>query len=242
MIKKLEYTKDFIGQNYIAVPIHHSEIYTYLDQLQLILDDEFEEYVNAQKERDHGEHHITVINVMEFNRLSRTHMNKFVSSIDNLIKKDITDIKLIGLGTAMKNNNVAYFVVVKSNQLNEIRTMYNLPEQHFHVTLGFKYKDVFGVPKNEVMDQFNPFLKLLSKAYYINENFNFIKEIENFEEDRNEEIIPIEITDRYIKISCGDYHMDIGLLDDKKFWILTKYKSSEKLPRLSKNEISKILK
>ena len=241
MIKKLEYTKDSVGQNYISIPVYHSEAYTYLEQLKEILDDEFEIYTESQKTRDHGEYHITVINVADYNRLSKQHMEKFISSVENLLRKDITDIQFIGLGTASKNNNRTYFIVVKSNQLAEIRTMYGLPPQDFHVTLGFKWKDVFGVPKNEVLEEFSPFLKLLSKNYYINENFNFIKEIGNFTEDESEEVIPLNISKKYLKISCGDYYMDIGLLDGK-FWIMTKYKSNENLPRLSQNEISKILK
>ena len=56
------------------------------------------------------------------------------------------------------------------------------------------------------------------------------------------EIVPISLNDKYLKVRCGDYYMDIGLLEDgEEFRILTEYPVEKELPRLSQTEISKIL-
>ena len=46
-----------------------------------------------------------------------------------------------------------------------------------------------------------------------------------------------------IKIKCDGQYMDIGLLEDERFWIMTKYPidKDKELPRLSETEIAKIL-
>jgi hypothetical protein len=57
-----------------------------------------------------------------------------------------------GVGTATKSGNTTYFIVCKSDKLDAIRSRYDIPKFDFHVTLAFNPKDVFGVPKNKVID------------------------------------------------------------------------------------------
>ena len=244
MIKYVEYLKDFIGNNYVGVNIYHNEALPFLNKLKTILDDDYEEYLQYQQERDHGQHHITVINVMEYNKLAKElGMSNLVNRVEKIFEFEFTDLKFMGIGTAERGGNRTYFVVVQSDQLQAARKSLGLPEQDFHITLGFKFKDVFGVRKNVVLEDFDPFLKLLAQNYYINENFNFVRDIENFQLNPEDEIIPINISKSYLKVLCGDYYMEIGWLDDnQKFWIMSKYSAEEKLPRLSQNEIAKILK
>jgi hypothetical protein len=87
---------------------------------------------------------------------------------------------MLGVGTAQKNENRAYFVVCRSEKLQAIRKRYNLPEQDFHVTLGFKFKDVFGVRKNEVLKKTSKFVQLLGQEYLKRENFEFLRKIDNW--------------------------------------------------------------
>ena len=84
-----------------------------------------------------------------------------------------------------------------------------------HITLGFKWKDVFGVRKNEVMQIKSKFLQLLKQEFYKKENFNFVRDISNFEEPKDLDIIPISISENYLKVLCGDIIMDIGYSDSK---------------------------
>ena len=154
MTHYLTYLKDTIGKNYVGINIPSEVVQPHLEKLKEILGEEdFEIFTQNQKMRDHGHYHITVINVMDCNRLSKEMgMANFVKSVELAFEYPIEDLELLGLGTASKNDNTAYFIVCSSDSLDAVRTRFNLPKQDFHVTLGFNTKDVFGVPKNLVIN------------------------------------------------------------------------------------------
>ena len=197
-----------------------------------------------QQLRDHNKHHITLINVMEYNKLSKElGMDKFINSLDKVLEYPIDDLKMLGVGTAVKNENRAYFIVCKSDKLDAVRNRYGLEPRDLHITIGFKYKDLFGVRKNEVMKKSGKFLKLLSQEFRKNENWNFIRGIENFDLDIKEEIIPVKLDETKIKFKCDGYFIDVSFLEEgERFWVLTKYPINKDLPRLPETEIKKILK
>jgi hypothetical protein len=237
----ITYLKDILGSNYLGVKIQETEVRPFLEQLKDILGDHFDEYTSNQKKRDQEGYHITVINVIDYNRLSEENgIDKFVNSLDQVLKASIDDLKLLGVGKAQKNENTAYFVVCKSDLLDEVRRMYNLPEQDFHITLGFKHKDVYGVRKNELFKMNEPFLNKLKKEYYKEgETFEFVKGIKNFDLDFFKLIEPIEINDTTATFRCGNNdYITIGLVDNQ-FLITAKWQDNEKKPILSDVVISK---
>jgi len=154
MTHKLTYLKDAVGNNYVGINIPNEVVEPHLEKLKEILGEEdFEIFTNNQKMRDHGHYHITVINVMDCNRLSKEMgMANFVKSVELAFDYPVEDLELLGVGMASKNTNTAYFIVCSSDSLDAVRTRFNLPKQDFHVTLGFNTKDVFGVPKNLVIN------------------------------------------------------------------------------------------
>ena len=237
------YLKDILNNNYVGIKMPNEIVQPYLNFLkEEIGEDNYVTYTENQQNRDRGDYHITVLNVMEFNKLNKElGMDKFVNSLDSVFKYEIDDLKLKGVGTATKNENRAYFIVCESEKLNAIRTRYELEPRDFHVTLGFKYKDVFGVRKNEVMKKSSKFLQLLAQEFYKRENWNFIKKIENYNLDPSSEVIPLKIEETFIKVKVDGMFMDVAYLDDK-FWIVTCYSANEDLPRLSETEIAKKLK
>jgi hypothetical protein len=241
MTTHIEYLKDVLGNNYIGVNIQFDTVLPYLYKLKRILGDGYDEYIKYKSNRDHGKHHITVINVAEYNKLSHENTDKFINSLENVFDTEITDIKFIGIGKAQKNENITYYVVVRSNILNEVRKVYDLGEIDFHITLGFKFKDVFGVRKNEVLKETDPFLKLLKSEYYkSNESFDFVWEIENFEGCDN--IEPVKINDTSITFRSGEFnYFTVGLIDDK-LWVVAKWGDDKKMPILSYTIISRIFK
>lgn len=245
MKAKVEYIQDQFGNNYIGVNIYKDIISPFLNTIKNAIGDEYDEYVKYQQDRDHGHYHITVINVMEYNKLCKDKgIDKFVNSLDDVFNYECDDIKLIGVGTATRGENRTYFVVVNSESLQEIRKKYGLPEQDFHITIAFKYKDVFGVPKNIVMKEFNPFLKLLRSEYYNNhENFDFIRYIDNFDMDPDDEIYLVDLKDTYATFKTGETNnFIVGLIDDK-FWISAKWQEDNKdIPVMPTTIISKKLK
>lgn len=243
MTHYIQHTKDFIGNNYLAIDIPVAIIQTFLNELKEYLgEDKYETYTQNQQNRDHGDHHITVVNVMEYNKLSKEMgMDKLVNSLNNVFSYEVDDVKFMGLGTAQRNENITFFVVCNSAKLDALRDAYGLPNQDFHVTLGFNHKDVFGVRKNEVMEKSNNFLKLLSKEFYKNDNWNFVKKIVNYNDDVKAVIIPVKITNSYLKVKIDGNFLDIIWLDDK-FWVATKYSADKDLPRLPETEINRIFK
>lgn len=243
MIYYLTYLKDSIGSNYLGLKIPDDSIKKYLDKLKDILGEEaYIEYTTNQQNRDHNSYHSTVVNVMDYNRLSSEYgVNKFINSLEVVFETEIDDFKMLGLGSASRNENTTYFVVCESEKLKIIRERYKLPEHDFHITLGFKHKDVFGVRKNKVLEEHSNFLKVFKSEFYKKENFNFIKDISNYEEDKDLDIIPIELNKSYLKILVGDIIMDIGINEDKLF-IFTRYKKTEDVKRLPMTEIYKLLK
>lgn len=244
MIYYVEYLKDILNNNYLGLNIPIGIVEPYLSELKEIIgEDDFKQFTELQKKRDHGRYHLTLINVADYNRLcSEFGIDKFVNSLDYIFKYEIDDLRMRGIGTAERNGNRAFFIVCESEKLDAIRKRYNLPEHDFHITLGFKWKDVFGVSKKELIKKEGKFLKLLKKEFYKNDNWNFIKRINNFDLNKDSEIIPIKITDTLMKIKCESYYLDIVYLEEgEEFRIATKYPVDKDLPRLSETEIAKIL-
>ena len=245
MIFYITHLKDVIGNNYLGLDIPITIIQPYLNELRDILgEDDYTKFTENQIKRDGGHYHITVINVADYNRLSK-HMgvDKFVNSLDPILKYPIDDLKLLGVGRAQKNENTAFFIVCDSAKLEAIRNRFELEKQDFHVTLGFNFKDVFGVSKNELFKKEGKFIQLLRTEFYKNENWNFIKNISNYELDPKAEVIPVKLTDTYLKVKCEGYYLDIGYQEEgESLRIYTKYSVDEDLPRLSETEISRILK
>ena len=148
----LTYLKDSLGNNYVGINIPTAVVEPHLERLKEILGEDYEIFTQNQKTRDHEHYHITVINVMDCNRLSKEMgMANFVKSVELAFEFPIEDIEMLGVGKASKNENTAYFVVCQSDSLDAVRTRFNLPKHDFHITLGFNTKDVFGVPKNEIL-------------------------------------------------------------------------------------------
>ena len=151
MEKRIEHVKDVNGQNYLAIRIEKSDIDKFLIDLKSrIGDDAFELYTRNQETRDKSEHHITVISVMDYGRLTKSMgMDKFVSALQPILEYEIDDLDMLGVGKAESKGNTSYFVVCESDKLDAVRTRLGLPKQDLHITIGFDKRDVFGVVKDK---------------------------------------------------------------------------------------------
>jgi hypothetical protein len=158
MEKRIEHVKDVEGQNYLAIKIEKSDIDKSTNSIDKFLidlksridEEEFELYTDNQEKRDKGEHHITVINVMDYSRLTKAMgMDKFVEAIQHILEYEIDDLQMLGVGKAESKGNTSYFIVCESDKLDAVRTRFELTKQDFHITIGFDKKDVFGVVKDK---------------------------------------------------------------------------------------------
>jgi hypothetical protein len=233
--------KDSTGKNFLGIELDHNSVKPFLNQLQEILGDTFDQYTKLQQERDSGKYHITLMNVSEFNHTSKEMgFDKFTNQLQHLFKVAFDDIRLLGIGSSEKSGNIAYYVVVKSELLDESRNTFGLNPKDFHITLGFKWKDVHGVPKNEVIKLNQSFMMKL-KSSYVKEGgtFEFIKGLENFDYDFFKQIEPIEINETNAKFRCGmsDY-FQVSLIDNR-LSITAKWQDTNKLPILSNTLVEK---
>ena len=244
MIHYITYTKDVIGNNYLAIKVGDEILTPFLNEMKEHLgsEEEYEDFIQNKINRDRGENHITVMNVADYNKLAKKHgFDKFVSSLDAIFKFPIDDLEFKGLGSGSRKGNTTYFVVCKSEKLEAVRKRYELSEHDFHVTIGFKHKDVFGIRKNEVIKAKSKFVKVLATQFMEKENFNFVRHIDNYDGDSELEIIPVSINDTYLKIVVGDTILSIGLIEDK-LKVVTNYEDKEGVERMPLTEIINFLK
>jgi len=148
---KLSHIKDVLGNNYLGIKFDESQIETHLlDLMDHVGSEQFDVLTNNQKNRDGNSYHMTLINVMEYNSsIKKFGIGLFVEKLNGSFSLNIDDLEMLGLGSAEKNGNISYFIVIKSTLLNEIRNSFGLGERDLHITIGFDKKDVFGVRKNE---------------------------------------------------------------------------------------------
>jgi 2H phosphodiesterase-like protein len=137
----LQQLTDNTGLTYFAGLVAKEDLTPYLTHLADILKNDFVTYRQGQQTRDHNQFHITIVNPYEYKDLGEKQAN--------LLKSDIElSFNLLGLGTASNEKSQTYFVVAASNEGQKLRAALGLNAKDFHVTLGFKPQDVYGVSKN----------------------------------------------------------------------------------------------
>jgi hypothetical protein len=139
LVLEIKELTDNQGLKYLAGLVNKADIEQYLTKLQIILGNEFESYRQHQSARDHGSFHVTLVNPYEYQALAKK---------NRLVNKKIR-VQLHGLGRVSQGNNTTYFVVADSPDGQFLRQSLLLKEKDFHVTLGFKSQDVYGITKNK---------------------------------------------------------------------------------------------
>lgn len=138
---RLEQLTDNTGLTYIAVPVQQEDLTVFLSQLADILKDDFDTFRQGQQTRDHNQFHITIVNPYEFEALEPKYEELLTENIE-------LSFNLIGLGHASNDKSQTYFIVAESIEGQKLRAKLGLKDKDFHVTLGFKPQDVYGVKKN----------------------------------------------------------------------------------------------
>jgi predicted kinase len=126
-------------------------------------------YIKNQKDRDGNEYHITIINSNELSKFDYEPRNVDINILD------------LGLCKLVKDNNEIYYLLVYSNDLNNIRKELNLEPKVFHITLGFRFNDIHDKEKG------------LNNLFLKNQNLNENEVIEYI----NDEILVEYIKNNY---------------------------------------------
>ena len=92
--------------------------------------------------QDRGEFHITLINPKEYRKFDKQTQKKILEAAKDLSTEDLT---LQGLGSAKSadGKDIAYFIVVSWPSADQFRENLGLGKYEYHITLGFRNKDVF---------------------------------------------------------------------------------------------------
>ncbi len=81
MTRYISYLKDVLGNNYLGIKFDSGFVSNYLEKLKGFLSEkDYEIYTSNQIKRDGGNFHLTLINVIDYNRLS-TSMGITIKSI-----------------------------------------------------------------------------------------------------------------------------------------------------------------
>lgn len=148
---QIETIQDKKGNDYLALKINDSigEIFQHFLAQHLP-----EEYINNQKERDRNTFHITFVNVMQYQKLSKEGKLEQLKSFNH----QTFELFNYGIGTTIDNkkDSQAWFSVLENGFLDTFRKNLGLDKQYFHITLGFKNTDVFIHPKDKKSIVFSP--------------------------------------------------------------------------------------
>jgi hypothetical protein len=242
MKTRVQHLKDMFSRNFIGVKVSTETVAPHLEQMKTSLGERYELFTGMKAKRDQGSHHINVVTTKEYDLLTdRLGVDTWVNLIDKITDQEF-DVTLLGLGAASGGGNTEYFVVVRSESLSELRKALGLPEKDFTVTLGFYPSEVHGVSKDSVLPVRDPFLKLFGDAYYNhNKTFDFVRDMQHFDGDPNEEVVATHIGDTSATVRVGKtYYYTVSLLGDT-LGISAKWQGEEK-PRISDTIINRKLK
>jgi|ETNvirnome_6_100_1030635.scaffolds.fasta_scaffold08526_4 hypothetical protein len=142
------------NKGYFYVPVQKPSL-----QIPIESADELEQ---NKFERDGHEWHITVVGAREISQaikqikvqnpeLSKKQAKERIKNIIiNNFKENVkTSPTYKGVGVVEDEDNAAYFVVVDWPEMQNVRHNIGLDDKDFHVTLGFKIKDIHGVSKDD---------------------------------------------------------------------------------------------
>lgn len=238
----LSHIKDSIGNNYLGIKFHKEFVSPYLEYLREIIDDEdkFETLTNNQFRRDsrdgNPQWHCTVINVMEYNlAMKKLGLQLFTDKLNAAFNMIIDDLEVLGVGKAERNENEAYFAVLNSEQLQEVRKAFGFNEKDLHITLGFDQKDVFGVSKGKdsIIKKKAKLRKVLDQLWKVNKDWTFLFDIGNFPDvlKKEDAIEPISLSDSVLTIKIDHTQLQISLIEKsegEELWVVTQSEWEEK--------------
>jgi hypothetical protein len=129
------------GKRYLGIHVPEESVLRYLNEMKSIIGEEaYTEYRRNQTNRDQGSFHITIINAHELERVQP-------EALSRLEADTWLWVKLIGLGKSIRGTDETLYVVCNCDGARHIRSQTNLGNHDFHITLGFRNEDIYGVPK-----------------------------------------------------------------------------------------------
>jgi len=238
----LTWIKDAVGKEYLGIKIDEYQITKFLQEMKEYLgEDDFDLYRQSQIRRDGKSFHITVVSSSEIESvLPKLGAHNFYDVI-NYYKKRTYEINMISLGQNSYKKDQTIFIIVKDPFLTQLRLDLNLQPKDFHITLGFRKRDIHHLTKDETSAIKNQtkFIKLFKQKFYNNDNLNWIKTLPGWHLGESEFKI-VEITDNNLIVFTDSFRLHIGEAGGE-LKILTQSKQTSDKPGLTIVEIRDFL-
>lgn len=122
--------------------------------------------IEKKQIRDSGVSHITVVSAAEFGKMKKIAPEK----LERVLSLKQVDVFCSGIGSVGDGQNATYFSLVSSGYLDGVRDSLGLGKKDFHITLGFKEKDLHNYRKdrNSEIIKFNDVYTKMVESLYEN--------------------------------------------------------------------------
>ena len=239
MIKKVEWIRDTLGVNILAIPFTGAEIEPFVKDLQEIVSEEdYKKFSQNRIRVEGGDYLLVVANDIEIRSISPSSVDR----INRVLDLEIADLHLESLGVSQDRENICYYIICHSKSLSSIREYLWLDKKPLFINLGWDPRDVSPGLKVTKLEKIDKFLKLLSENYYKEGNFEFIKSVENYHLDKFDYIYPLKIENTTATFRDDNFnYFTISLINDK-FRVVATWNDPRKLPYLAQTLIDKKLK
>ena len=241
MIKTCQWIRDYTGVNILAIQFSESELSGYLDELSKeIGEEEFQKFTTNKSKYESQDFLLLIADGVESLGLSQLdQIDKKTQIIQKVLNYPVEDILFLGLGKSVEGDNISYYIMVRSETIDEFRTLLALGKIPLSIGLGFYPRDTSRVGKINKIEKTDPFLKLFRQEYYKEGNFEFIKRIENYHLPTTTMIYPIKInpTHANFRDNLGNFFTVALVLD--KLRITSIWVGDNKTPYLSQTLISR---
>lgn len=218
MIYKANWLKEeLFDNNFIGIQLNKNIVFNFLEDLRKYISNE--DVFNKFTEKVTS-YHITILSYMEVNEKVNEIGLLFNDKMEAVQNYEIEDIEFIGLGEQKNQYDTSYYVIVKSETINEIRKSFGLNEKDIYITIGFDVNDVHNKSKGEdtLVKIDSDLTKLIRSKIKKWKNWNFIRLIDNFPEvlnDRNLDINIIKQTQELLYVKIEHTLLQIGIFDDE---------------------------
>ena len=127
-------------------------------------------YINNQQIRDNNSYHITFILKSDINKPTSELLNELNNS--SLLNEEY--ILHYGMGRLTDNNNECYYQLIYWSLASDWLLSNNYPQKDFHVTIGFKFNDIFK--QKNINSLFDPIASSISTF----QNYKTVADIDMF--------------------------------------------------------------
>ena len=128
------------GDPYLSAIVDRAALHPYLDALRSYLgENRANRYILNLKRRNAGTFHITVLSPFEY--------GKVFGRLEHNVRVHGHAV-LHGVGCVQRPTEETYYIVVTCSEFAHFRHSLDLPPRDFHITLGFRTRDIHNVRKD----------------------------------------------------------------------------------------------